>query len=134
MIERIDVGNVEVSSSAKGLVFTIGDDLVRKLIGYVTNSCSDKTNVMIDINELIDVLNQEKLSTACYGFMEIMENSSKIEDDNGVDTEGLGKTPEGATEATVMSTPVGQYEDVHAETFEDVEAKATKSSRRKSKK
>ena len=63
MIERIDVGNVEVSSSAKGLVFTIGDDLVRKLIGYVTNSCSDKTNVMIDINELIDVLNQEKYDT-----------------------------------------------------------------------
>ena len=120
------VGNVEVSSSGKGIIVTLDVDMVNKLHGYVSKETISKANVMIDINEMIDVLNQESLHTACYGFMEVLEAVDKIVDENGVDVEALGKTDDSATEATVMETPVGQFEDVHAETFEDVEAKTSK--------
>lgn len=121
-ITKIDVGMIEVTPSGKGLTVTLTVDSVNKLTGYTSGLGEDKCNVMIDVNMLIDVLNQDNLRTVCYGFMETL-TSEKITDENGVDIEALGKTDESATEATKMSTDVGQFEDVHAETWEDVEAK-----------
>jgi len=123
-MEKISLGNVEVTASGNGIRVKLDPDAVNKISGYKSKDGIDKCNVVLDINELIDVLNQDGLYAPLYGFMEAVEGSGKVLDDNGVDTEGLGKTPESATEELKASTPVAQFEDVHAETFDDVEAKS----------
>ena len=105
----VTVGNIEVTSSGKGLIVDLDVNMVQSLTGYTTKSGEERCNVIVDMKDLISLLNENQPFAPLIGFNETVAVSKKET------KEELGKISKDASPEEKAEAPVIQYEDVHEE-------------------
>ena len=103
-----NVGTIEKTASGKGITVEVVLSEVAQLVYYETKNGQERSNLVIDIADIINLLNDELQQCGVGGFLTTIKNTSD-----------LGPLKIDATESEVMDTEVGQYNDVHADSGDD---------------